>query len=180
MTETVDQPTEQTYRARAGALGAMLTAAPYRHNQKVWGGAKPKNECGTSACVAGWSLLARRGIVTIAEDGVMTWDPAAMEDLYGRDEHNPEDGHGSFDTLWRDGFADYARVEGMDWLGLSYDASYTLFVRTLEVERSDEVAREMLRRIADGRLGAVDGDGRIHFWLRLSELYRIVRELPQD
>lgn len=181
MTETIET-TEAEYRARAAALGTMLTVAPYRHNQATWGTVRPENECGTAACAAGWSLLAGRGIVTIAADGGMTWDPAKLgaeedrswyssDDLY-------EDAVEREHTLWRDEFGDEAEREGRQWLGLSFDAANTVFLRTLDSIRPNEIARELLLRVGDGRLGEWL-DGEIHFSMTGWELSDIAAGLPK-
>jgi hypothetical protein len=184
MTETDVQPDVETYRARAGALGAMLTAAPYRHNQYTWGGVKQENECGTAACAAGWSLLAKRGIVTIARDGAMTFDTTQLGSMYDRDEFDSDEAYQRAakreHTLWRDEFYSEAEDEGADWLGLSFAAAKVLFVHTTNVTHSNEVARELLLRIGDGRLGELDEDGRIHFWLDAENLEEIAAQFDKD
>jgi hypothetical protein len=155
MTETTEL-TDQEYRDRALALANMLTAAPYRHNQKEWGQSKPENECGTAGCVAGWATLVSKEIVSIDPDGTMTWDPADLGSY--ADDTDPswvqEHYKDSKPTLWRYGYGMVARETGREWLGLDYDAARLLFIETADypLTHRDAVAVEILFRLADGRL----------------------------
>lgn len=143
MTETTEV-TEQEYRQRAGAMTNMLTVAPQRHNQRVYGGVKPANECGTTGCVAGWGLLAARGVVTIEPDGAMTWEPGELETGAG------------YTTLWRPEYDDRAWAEGREWFGLNDELASLIFEDTLYLNNPAAGALAVLRRLADGRVSRHD------------------------
>lgn len=169
MTTTDNQPdtTDGDYRQRAGSLAAMLTLRPERHDQRMFGKPAPANECGTSACVAGWADLWATGVVNIAVDGVMTWDPSALgvftsdldaaEDLYGLSADEVASSR-TLVRMDRDDTADQTMntiaENARDWLGLGGDMANALFYRTSWMGKGtrNAVAVEVLRWIADGRL----------------------------
>lgn len=134
---------------RCTALANMLRLAPQRHNQQIYLDEKPKNECGTTGCVAGWSWLWKNEIVSIALDGTMTWPENAMA-------ARTVCRHGRQITL-RSLTANVpfgARYvnDGAEWLGLDDDAASALFIRTARWYRAEELAIEVLMRLGDGRL----------------------------
>lgn len=159
---------DDLYRDRTTALLNMLVANAYRHNQKQWGMPKEANPCGTTCCVAGWGLLANRGIVTIALDGEMSWDEKDMgradEDMrFSWDADHMSDAQLQVPTLWRASYGHDARGEGAEWLGLSKNVAYALFEATADDSlvtpaNQEAVAVEMLRRLVDGR---IDRNGRV-------------------
>lgn len=151
--------TNKKYRDRALALANMLEANPYRHRQRDWGKPKEKNPCGTTACLAGWSQLAKRGIVTIELDGTMTYDEANLGRVgdqiqWRSDLVSYSTAERQVPTLWRAAFGHTTNKEGQEWLGLSDSLAYTLFVQTADsiITNKEAVALELLRRLADGRL----------------------------
>lgn len=135
-------------RKRCIALGNMLKLAPQRHDQQHYLEVKPKNECGTVGCVAGWSWLWKNEIVSIELDGTMTWPESALVErtMY-------RNGH---DVIVRTLLAhipwdrSYQTV-GAEWLGLNDDAAQALFIRTAGWYRAEELAVEVLLRLGDGR-----------------------------
>jgi hypothetical protein len=132
MTITDDAPvTDQDYRDRATALANMLMERPERHNQRYFTDSAPDNECGTTACIAGWAGYAAHGYVDIDLDGTMTWDRAAgpVRSQYIQSEEA----------------IDWERV-GREWLGLTWQAGLALFYTY-----DEKVAVEVLRRVGDGR-----------------------------
>jgi hypothetical protein len=143
--------TDEVYRTRAASLHAMLSARPERHDQSTFGAVNPQNECGTTACVAGWSDLWRAGVVDIAPDGNMTWPPEALaQDVFGKRSllfaeryQNRED--------TREGYLSTPANNGQEWLGLSDRTAKFLFYDTGNAE-----ALEVLRRLGNGEL-ARDG-----------------------
>lgn len=168
MTETTDQE----YRERAGAMANMLEKNPRRHNQRRWGTVEPRNECGTVGCIAGWGTLARKGIVTIAADGEMTWAPEALGPVASarseyRHDYAKEDL--AVPTLWRSRFENHAEDNGRLWFGLSHDAAHALFQTTVLCTRPNAAAIAVLRRLADGRLDR-------GFRLSAPEINRMVAE----
>jgi hypothetical protein len=161
MTATYVEPvTEEEYRARAGAMANMLTAAPYRHKQQHWAFPEEENPCGTTCCVAGWATLAAKGIVTIAADGGMTYDPDALAPIETDSDTRIPFWEDEFldrkdvPTLWRWQFNGEAPRTGRAWLGLGSEAAAILFELTARdsVTHQEAVAIEILRRLADGRL----------------------------
>lgn len=163
---------DSVYRERATAMANMLTTAPQRHNQKVYGAPKEPNECGTTACIAGWATLARKGIVTIELNGTMIWDekdlgPVATKRSEYRWDFAPEEL--ATPTLWRARFQEHAEHHGAAWLGLSRDAAFALFQTTVRCETPNAAAVAVLRRLADGRL---DRD----FHLTARDMDRMVAE----
>jgi len=135
----ITETTDAEYRERARRLALMLKLRPERHNQSVWGGAKPDNECGTAACVAGWSAILTDGLASIDADGTLTWDPDRMV----RDDDTL--------TLWGAGpNAVIWRVEhaGRNYLGLSDDLADALF----NGSNDERETVELLARIGDGRV----------------------------
>lgn len=166
MTETTEAVTDETYRARAGAMANMLDANPYRHGQKDWGKPKEENPCGTTGCVAGWSKLAKMGIVTIAPDGEMTYNP---EDLGLVMDDVPEtayipsymfDGQRGVPTLWRAHYFQNVFADGQEWLGLNEGVATALFRDTVDLDHPEQVAVALLRRLASGEL---DRDGELSY-----------------
>lgn len=152
--------TDETYRQRAGAMAAMLTRRPERHDQYVYGRPEKENECGTAGCVAGWGMLAQAGIVTIGPRGGMTWNrPAVGPVISGRPGKHRDDFtiyEAKVPTLWRAEFQDRAHIDGRRWLGLTERAAKTLFETTMEVsfikQDAADAAVMLLRMLADGRL----------------------------
>jgi len=123
---------DEVYQERARRLAAMLAARPERLDMGSWTGHEPSNECGTRACVAGWSVIWNQGAVDIQSDGTMTWDPngPALCVTYPRT---------SFE---RDG----ARFLGLD----DTNASALFFSAT------DRDAVDVLRRLGSGELERTD------------------------
>lgn len=142
MTELIG---DEVYRERATALANMLTLRPERHEQETFGTPKPANECGTSACVAGWAAMASAGVITIATNGEMTWTEDGMHTFPWWDSARGE--LVPVQTLYNGDIAHRAERTGRDWLGLSRSAAYALFYTM-----SERVTVEVLRRLGDGRL----------------------------
>ena len=160
---TVTPEQDEVFKTRATALANMLAANPYRHGQKDWGRPKEANPCGTTACVAGWSLLANRGIVTITPDGEMTYDESALgrtgdEVRYTADLYGLSDAELEALTLWRSSYSYDAAREGQSWLGLSREVADALFRFTADsaISNQEATAVEILRRLADGRISRND------------------------
>lgn len=173
--ELTESETDRVYRKRAKSLARMLTKRPDRHKQLTWGSVRPENECGTTACVAGWALMAKRGIVSIATDGTMTYPQSALGSVTG----NMRSGYRDFDypdavrqvpTLWRDEFNGEARDAGAKWLGLGDAVARALFINTTNISDPEKVAVEILFRLGDGRIKRGS-------WLDTSDLYQIRRDL---
>jgi hypothetical protein len=162
MTVTTTDVTEETYRARATGLANMLTLRPERHDQKYYGSPAPQNECGTTCCVAGWGLLAARGIITIAPDGTMSFNPSDLAPF------NPSVPESDTATLWREEFEYLAFPEAREWLGLSGEMAQMLFEETLYAAEPEQAALAMLRRLADGRLD------RDELWLSPEDMNEMV------
>lgn len=144
--------TDEVYRERATALANMLTLRPERHEQETFVSPKLENECGTVACVAGWSALAYAGVVTIALNGEMTWTEDGMHTLSWWDTERHESV--PMQTLYDGGIAGAAERTGRKWLGLSREAAGALFYTMTE-----QVAVEVLRGLGDGRLDRRRMDG---------------------
>lgn len=131
---------DEEYRERARRLGLMLTLRPERHYQGDWAQPRAENECGTAACVAGWSTLWADGVVHIDAEGTMTWDPADMRlkvageprSLIHVGEHN---------------LAVFSSDLGQKFLGLDYAGAHALFY-----DATDEEARDVLVRLGSGDL----------------------------
>lgn len=172
--ELTEDEAEKVYRQRAKSLARMLAKRPERHKQLTWGGVKQENECGTTACAAGWALMAKRGIVSIATNGTMTYPKSALgsvtanADSYREYDYPEEDRE--VPTLWRDEFNGQARDVGAEWLGLGDSVARTLFIDTANVPDSEKVTVEILFRLGDGRIERND-------WLDVGDLYQIRRDL---
>ena len=68
-----EQTDALTHQERARRLGLMLAARPERLRMDLWTTPMETNECGTAACVAGWSVLWEQDAVRIDAEGNMTW-----------------------------------------------------------------------------------------------------------
>lgn len=101
----------EEYRERARRLAAMLRARPDRHDQSVYLREEGDNECGTAACIAGWSVLVEGGAITIDAEGVMTWE----------EERRNADGQLTV------GYVPSFDQAGMRYLGLGEDVAFALF-----------------------------------------------------
>ena len=166
--------TDEVYRERAGALANMLADNGYRHGQGSWGKPEESNPCGTTACAAGWATLAKHGIVTIAPDGTMTYDPKNLGPVapYGsRYRSGFLADELAVGTLWRARFDDVAEDEGRIWLGLSYTVTKALFHMTNFCADPEAAAVAVLRRLADGRLDRSSDD-----YVSASDMSAMARE----
>jgi len=121
----------EVYQERARRLAAMLDARPERLEMSSWTRPESKNECGTTACVAGWAVIWSRGAVDIGPDGTMTWSKDA--DLWCTYPHHS-----------------YER-DGAQFLGLTDTGATALFFGA-----DEETAVDVLRQLGSGELEPTD------------------------